>query len=136
MQTIDSVDSLREAIFFLEAKREEEKKLLREQLQLTKESLRPGNLAKNIFSDIASSSEIRNSIVDTGIGLVTGYLTKKLLLGGTHNPAKKILGGVLQFAVTGLVSKHSGSLRASGMNLLSRFMNRKKKPEAFYNGAQ
>jgi hypothetical protein len=39
--------------------------------------------------------------------MTTGYLTKKVLLGGTHNPIKRILGTILQFAITNIVTKQS-----------------------------
>jgi len=129
MQNIDSAASLKEAIRLLEIKREEERILLKEQVRITKEGLRPMNLAKDALSGIVNSQGLRNGLVDTGIGLLTGYLTKRTFLGVAKTPITRIAGGILQFAVTTLVSKYSGGLREAGAGLLKRFMNRKEKPE-------
>lgn len=70
-------DKLNEAIIVLQVKRKEERMLLREQLHIIYESIKPINLIKNTLKDISSSSEIKSKILDNAIGIGTGYLSKK-----------------------------------------------------------
>ena len=96
---------LQQAIQLLKEKQALELAQLTEQYHRTYESLQPVNLIKNVFGQLTNSSEIKGNILNSVIGLVSGYATKKVVLGSTHNPVKKILGAVLQFAITNFVSK-------------------------------
>jgi hypothetical protein len=98
-------DDLAEDIRLLKEKQALELQLLRDQFQLTYESIRPINLIKNTLHEVVSSSEIRNNILNNVVGLATGYLAKKILLGASHNPVKKILGTIFQFAIASAVAK-------------------------------
>lgn len=136
MKQKNETDALNEAISLLENKRAEELKLLKEQLHLVSESLKPINLIKNTWHEVASSPEIKNNIVNNTIGLATGYLTKKVLFGASHNPVKKLIGTLLQFAVANVVSKHSDGIKSTGENLLHRFLKYRKEAqrEFHHNG--
>ena len=91
----------------MKMKQAEELVQLKDQYQYTIESLKPLNLIKNAFGLMATSPEIKGNILNNIVGMTTGYLTKKVLLGSTHNPIKRILGTMLQFVITNLVTKHS-----------------------------
>lgn len=105
-------EELTEAIRLLKNKQTAELQILRDQFQLAYESIRPINLIKNTLHQVASSSEIRSNLLNNAVGLATGFVAKKLLLGATHNPVKKILGTIFQFAVANLVAKKSEQLHA------------------------
>ena len=100
-------DELAEAISLLKNKQELELQILRNQFKLAYESIKPINLIKNTLHQIATSSEIRNNLLNNVVGLATGFVAKKLLLGATHNPVKKILGTIFQFAVANMVANRS-----------------------------
>lgn len=99
----NATQTLDDRIALLESKKSNEFYLLKEQWQTTYESLKPVNLIKSTFRDVASSPEIKSHLVGNLIGLGTGYLSKKIMFGGTHNPIKKIIGTILQFAVSNFV---------------------------------
>ncbi|HOZ74544.1 MAG TPA: hypothetical protein PLS51_08235 [Flavobacterium sp.] len=105
MNTKNATTDLDERIVMLQAKKAGEWEELKKQFEVTKESLRPMNLVKGVFQDITSSPDIKKNIVGNVVGLATGYLSKKIVFGGTHNPLKKIAGAILQFAVTNFVGK-------------------------------
>ncbi len=100
-------DELTEAIRLLKNKQALEMQILRDQFKQAYESIKPINLIKNTLYQVAASSEIRNNVLKNAVGLATGFVAKKLLLGATHNPVKKILGTVFQFAVANMVAKRS-----------------------------
>jgi hypothetical protein len=105
MKNNNQADALKDAIAVLQQKQAGELKLLREQFHITYDSLKPMNLIKKGFQDITALPDIKNGLINNAIGLATGYLSKKVLIGATRNPIKRILGTVLEFAVAGLVTK-------------------------------
>jgi hypothetical protein len=107
MKKIHQTEILKETIILMKMKQAEELVQLKDQYQYTIESLKPLNLIKNAFGLMTTSPEIKGNILNNIVGMTTGYLTKKVLLGSTHNPIKRILGTMLQFVITNLVTKHS-----------------------------
>lgn len=105
-------DELTEAIRLLKNKQAGELQVLRDQFKLTYESIKPINLIKNTLHQVATSSEIRNNLLNNAVGLATGFVAKKLLLGATHNPVKKILGTIFQFAIANIVANRSEQLHS------------------------
>lgn len=121
MKTKNETDSLNDLIILVEQKRAYELELLKEQLYLVSESLDPINLIKNVFHEVVDSPEIKNNLVNSAIGLFTGFISKKALTGNSHNSFKRVLGTLIQFGVTNVVSKHSDDVKTIVKNLFSRF---------------
>lgn len=121
VKTISETEALDKLIIATEQQRAYELALLKEQYHVVYESLKPINLIKKGFHDMTASSDIKNFILNNAIGLGTGILSKKLLVGSTHNPVKRVLGTVIEFAVANLVSKYGG-IASIGRNLLKRFV--------------
>jgi len=126
MKKITTIDELKQSILELEVKQANEAELLKAQFKTTYESLKPANLIKNIFHDLTSSPDLKGGIVDTALSMGAGYLSKKIAVGSTHNPIKQVLGALIQMGVTGVVSKNSEGIKSTLINLISRFINRKK----------
>lgn len=126
MKSTNETDSLNELIILQEQKYDTELELLREQFQIAYESVKPINLIKSVFHEVTDSPEIKNDLVSNAIGLGTGFLSKKLLVDGSHSPMKRVIGTVAQFAIANLVSKHSDTIKTIGSNLLKHFFNKRK----------
>ena len=105
MKRKSETDALNEVIILLENKQVQELESLREQFNVTYESFKPINLIKSTFLEVTTSPEIKNSIVKNSIGLATGYITKKVLFGTSHNVIKRLFGTLLQFVIANVVSK-------------------------------
>lgn len=117
-QEIKSAIHLSDAILQLEGRKTDEEKMLKEQFLLAYNSIKPINLIKSTIKEAGSSPDLRTNILNTGVGLAAGYLTKKLFIGISNNPLKKIIGGVLMFGITNLVTKNPDVVKAFGQNLL------------------
>jgi hypothetical protein len=126
MKNRNETDSLNELIVLQEQKYDMDLELLKDQFHVAYESLKPINLIKNLFHEVTASPEIKNDMVSNVIGLGTGFLSKKLLINGSHNPAKRVFGTLIQFAVANLVSKHSDNIKTIGGNLLKYFFAKNK----------
>ena len=114
-------DNLNDAILLLQKKQADELLLLKEQFHITYQSLKPLNLIISTFQELIQTPEIKNNILNDLIGLSTGYLTKKVLVGAKANSIKNLFGTLLQFAVTNIVSKNSTEIKAHFKKFISNF---------------
>ena len=129
MQKITTVQELRASILLLEIKQAEEAILLKEQLKETYESLRPLNLIKNTIKELSSAPDLKGDIINASLGIATGYLSKKIAIGSTHNPFKQLLGSLLQMGVTSLVTKNAEGIKSTAMNLINNIFSKKEPTE-------
>ena len=132
MNKINQTEALNKTIAALQEKKEIEFSLLKEQFQITYESLKPINLIKSTLANVASSPELKNNVLNNVIGLTTGYISKKVILGNTRNPIKILLGSLFQFAIANVVSKHTDSLKSTGEIILKRIFRNKDKKDHEY----
>ena len=126
MKNRNETDALNELILVQEMKYANDLEQLKEQFHIAYESVKPINLVKNLFHEVTASPEIKNDLLSNVIGFGTGFLSKKLLLGSTHNPIKKVFGTLFEFAVANSVSKHTDGIKTIGGNLLKHFLKKNK----------
>jgi hypothetical protein len=126
MQNITSAAELKDAIQLLEAEQSIKGQLLREQLFLTYEGLKPVNLLKNALKEISSTPYLIDNISGTAMGLLGGFLSKKIFVGVSGNLIRKLFGSVLQIGVTNLVTQNSEIIKSVGQALIRHFFQKKK----------
>ncbi len=126
MNKLSPTEDLNQRISSLQNKKVEDLRIMKEEFHTVYESMKPMNLIKNAIHEISTAPDLKNNLVDGAIGLGTGFLTKKLLIGNSINPIKNIIGNVLEFAIANVVSKHTDSIKSTGINLIQKFLNRKK----------
>jgi hypothetical protein len=111
MQKISSVEGLRNAIQLLEAEQNIKGELLKKQVMIAYESLRPVNLIKSTLKDLFSSSFEGENISGISAGLTGGFLLKKLFVGRSGNPFKKLIGSMLQLGITNIIAQNSNLIK-------------------------
>jgi hypothetical protein len=131
MEKIQSIKELREAILQLEIKQLQDKRLLQEQFVSTYESLRPVNLIKNVIKDLIASPDLKRQIASTLLGIAAGYFTKKVAIGSSHSPLRKILGSFLQMGVANVVTKKSGGIKSVLVGMVRNFLSKRKVNEDY-----
>jgi hypothetical protein len=114
MQNITSIAGLKSAIQLLEDEQDIKGQILKEQFYLTLKSFKPVNLLTDTLNDIVTSPYLADNIVGTVIGLITGSLSKRLLIGSSGNIFKKLIGSIMQIGVTNVVAKHSDTIKSIG----------------------
>ena len=102
---------------------------LKKEGQKIADNLTPVNLVNSMLQEITKAPDHENGLLDTGMSLASGYISKKIVFGSTHNPIKKILGGLLQVGVSNMVSKNTGILKAAARFLLERFQSKSGRPQ-------
>lgn len=119
-------DFLRSKIYRLEMKQRLELALLKNQLHITFEKLKPVNLLKDTITEVSKSPELKNHLLTNGIGLLTGFISKKLMVGNTTSPFKNILGTVIEFVVANVVAKNSERILEKSEKFLQLFFGKLK----------
>ena len=119
------IHGLRIDIAELEKQKEYKIKLLKEQFHIVQATLSPMNVIRNTVHEAASSADIKNTVINNAIGLTGGLISKKLLFGSSHNPVKKVLGLLVEFAVANIISKHPDKIREVAQKLIHRIGRKK-----------
>jgi len=114
MPNITSAAELKNAIHLVEAKQALKQQELKEEFHY---------VLKSTLKDVASSPYLIENIIETGVGMATGYLSKKLVVGTSTGIVRNVLGSLLQFGITNAVSKRPGAIRSIS-NLLSQYFHR------------
>jgi hypothetical protein len=125
MQNITSVAELKNAIQLLEVEQNLKGKILKEQFYLVYENFKPVNLLTGTLKDIVKSPYLIDNILGTAMGLATGYLSKKIFIGASGNKIKKIIGSILQFGITNVITQNSDSIKTFGRSLFQHFLRKK-----------
>jgi hypothetical protein len=125
MQNITSIAGLKNSIQLLEAEQSIKEQLLKEQLFLAYESLKPVNLIRHTLKEISSSPYLIDNISGSAMGLLSGFLSRKIFVGSSGNLFKKLIGSVLQFGVTNIVAQNSDVIKSVGQTVLHHFFRKK-----------
>lgn len=105
MKMYNERDAVIEKINLLQVKQAEELVVLKEQFQVTYDSLKPMNFIKSTFHDVATSKEIQGDLVNGALNLATGLISKKLLVGFIEKPMKKLVTTGIQFLLSKITPK-------------------------------
>ena len=127
MENITTSAELKNAIQRLEYRQIENGQRLEEDFFVVIESLKPSNLIRNAMGNIVETPNLVDNIIGGALGLVSGYLTKKLAIGGSGNIIKKLLGTILQFGVTSFVAQPPRTIAAVGQFLLKKIIRKKER---------
>jgi hypothetical protein len=125
MEKITSVTKLKESIRLLEIQQAKEEELLKIQVKITFESLKPANLIKKTLSEWTTVPDLKSDLLNTTISLAAGFLSKKAAIGFTHNPIKQLFGTLLQIGVTRAVSKNTDKIKWAATYILNNILNKK-----------
>jgi len=125
MKKISAAMELLEAIQILEAQQAAKGLILKEQLYITYETLKPINVLKKTLQDVSASPYLIDNILGTAVGMTSGFLSKRIFVGTSGNLLRKLLGSILQFGVTNVVAQHTDTIRSVGQVILHFFRHRK-----------
>lgn len=129
MEKIITTADLKIAIQQLEQKQADELVLLKAQFHTTYENLKPINIIKNTFKEIISAPDLKTNIVNSVIGLATGFAAKKVFIGKTHNPLTKLAGVVIEMIVANKAVKNAEGIKSIGNIILQKIFNKRSDSE-------
>lgn len=114
--------TLSQAIAVLEIRQKGEMIIIKEEASEFIESLKPINILRGVVKSVRDSPETKEDIIHGVVGLGTGFLANKVLLGSLHGPLKKILGFVMQAAITNATVKYPEVIKNKGLEIFKGFL--------------
>jgi hypothetical protein len=118
-------DDLAEAIEELELKAAAQKKEVHEAWMEVSENLSTGNLLKT-GARFLFSSKNKEELVNILIGLGTGFLSRKLLIGKSRSFLGKTLGKAVQYGMAGVVSQNADKIKETAGHWIDWIFKRTK----------
>ena len=118
-------EDLDQLISLVEERQTAELVALRQQFHLTYDSLKPLSIIKSTIAEVVSSPDIKENLLDNVIGFASGMVSKKLFIGGSHNPIKKVLGILLQLAVSNMVAKNPVTIKNGTKSFFKQLFTKK-----------
>lgn len=124
---MSSAARLKYSIQVLEAEQAIAGQSLNEHLFQTIQAIQPASLLISSIKNMAASPTLVDRILGTAVGLATGYLTKKIFIGTSGNPIRKLTGSILQFGLTKVIAKHPEAVKSFGKFIFRLFPNKTKR---------
>lgn len=122
MEKLTTYEQLLRQIDAVQARREYEKVALQNEFTDFKESLKPANIIRGFFSQMRQSSDVKEDVMRGAVGLVTGFITNKFLLGKLHGPLKTALAAIIPGLFTSFAIKTPETIKEKGLPWLSKFL--------------
>lgn len=126
MQTIKDINSIDGAIRHLESRQVMQRDALRIQWNTTQTELNPVNIIKDEIRETIANPRFGSQIFNGLFSIVSGYVTKKLIVGESNSAIKKVIGTLAQTGATGAIYKNSDEIKAKGASALSSFLKKLK----------
>jgi hypothetical protein len=117
---------LKKSIQSLEIEQANQLIILKDQFNIIYESLQPLNMIKATLKKAVTSHNFKEEILDTSIGLTTGYLSRLVWVGTFGNPLLRFLGTMVQFGISNIVATHPDIIKKTGLRLLKNMFTRRK----------
>lgn len=105
MSKMNEMEALSEKIISLQNKQKNDLKLFKDHIEKAIDDLKPSNLIKNTFEEVSGNSELKTNILNGTMGLLVGYIVKKIIVGKSKNTKKIFLANLIQLSVTTLVGR-------------------------------
>jgi hypothetical protein len=126
MEKITSVAGLKNAIQLLEEEQASKVQVFKEQLFLTYESFKPAKLIGSTLKEMITSPYLIDNVIDTGLSLATGYLSRRIVVGASSNIIRKLIGTVLQVGVSKLVANNTKNIKSIGQQAFRLIFHKRK----------
>ena len=132
MQKITTPEQLKQSIQELEQRTKRQEAALKEGLKSTgqsiKQTLKPANIIRTGISTVRHTPSIQAVAINTFIGLVAGYITRKLVVGRSRNIFRRTLGVAVQAGITRMFHNKLPEWQHKAALLLSKKKGHKETP--------
>lgn len=125
MKKLNETDALNDMLVAVEQQYKTDLFLLKEQAHIAYESVKPINFIKSLVHDVTASTQIQEDVFGNVLGLVSGFISKKIMIHEESSTFKRVLGTIAQFAIANVVSKHSNDIKAVGTAFFNNFIKKR-----------
>jgi len=117
---ISNSDDLQNAINDLEAKVKVQKLEIQDNFDQVKENLQPKRVIKNTFSYVGETPEIQRTLVNTVIGFILGYASKKAVDLFNEDVLDRTIHNVVNHQLTKIENREPHTLLSKGISLIRK----------------
>lgn len=134
-ENISTLEELREAIRSLEIQQAEDGVQLKAQFLIVYETMKPVNFVKDTIINAVTSPEVKQSLMNSSIGLATGFIAKLAVQSVMRSPMNKLVGSAVMMGVKNIVERNPEAIKTLSGSLFN-FLKRKANGRAKNNGSE
>lgn len=120
MQKITASESLRISILMLEQRKLEQEQLLRQQISITYDSFAPVNFLRKMITDTTDRFDSKDEIIQKVAALISGYVSRKILIPKSRNPILRLAGLYVQYSATKFFNETARTIELLGRYLIKQ----------------
>jgi hypothetical protein len=120
MGKIKTTSELKNAIQQLEIEQSTQFVLLKDEFYFVCERLKPINIIKDTLKEAYSAVDIKATITDNFLGVGSGLIAKKIILGKANNPVTRFLGLLIEKFVSNTVVKNADKIKTVAGTVLGK----------------
>jgi hypothetical protein len=120
-RNISNSAELKEAMKQLESRIQLQEVEMKRSYSEVKENLNPKRVLKNTFSYVAETPEIQRTLLNTAVGMVLGFASKKAVQLLSEESLNRTVENLVNHHVNRLEHKQPGSLLSKGISLFRKF---------------
>jgi hypothetical protein len=124
MRKVEKYDDLESLIIELESQLDIDKANFQNTFNLFSDSIKPQNILRSILNGPTENQEIKDGLINSGIGISGGYLAKKAFELISSGPVTKIIGSGIMIGVSSLLSKHPEYTQLAFNKIIQMFKKR------------
>ncbi len=124
MMKADANTILRNKILELETELKADEIILKENFKEVIQSFKPGKLLLSTVKDVITSPGIQGNIVNSLIGMASGFLARKMVVRGSNNPLTKVIGKIAEVSVANKVGNNAEGIKTIGGILLKKLFHK------------
>lgn len=117
---ITNTEDLHKAIYELESKVKVQEIEIKDNYSQVKQNLNPKRVVKNTFSYVAETPEIQKTLVNTIIGFIIGYASKKAVELLSEDVLDRTVHNLVNHHISKIENKQPESLLSKGISLVRK----------------
>jgi len=117
---ISNTEELHKAMYELESKVKVQELEIKDNYAEIKQNMRPKRVVKNTFSYLAETPEIQKTIVNTVIGFILGYASKKAVELVSENSLDRTVHNIVNRQISKIEARQPDSLLSKGISLIRK----------------
>jgi len=117
---ISNTEDLRKAMNELESRVKVQELEIKDNYSQIKDNMQPKRVARNTFSYLAETPEIQKTLVNTVIGFILGYASKKAVELFSEQSLDRTVHNIVNHQLTKLENKQPEGLLAKGISLVRK----------------
>ncbi len=117
MKSISTSVELKAAILELEKRKTIQQLVIKEDMALAKEALKPANIIKNTFSKLGENPAVRATLITTVVGFAVGYFAKKSSEVLSEQSLNRVMRNLVDYGADKLMQNNPESLLSKGIDI-------------------